>query len=199
MDRDEISAEVCRLWTADERFRWAAEVVRGLRISDDCKRLMVEVGLPRECFGPEGRTVCVSGLEPLSDARRCCRVLNRWVGSNDMVYFLDEEKDGRLCFLMGEREVFVNASVMHFAACWVAYKKYLIEREPIVAQKKIDMERYLELFDRTERELRRIDPAAWEDMPGDWRRRRDYYKLVEQYGDRLYWPDCFGELNEYYP
>lgn len=180
MSEESIGEKMAALWGRENLRAIPAQMLDGLTFSDAERRLLTEYGLPVFWGGPLGIEAGndVLGAGFVLDRQRAGAVYDAW-------------------------NTLVNTNLARFAACLVLHRTLLTEGaalsrrfdsgdapmpEPMQAEYRAEM---TVLMDRTEREIRELDPAVWQGITGT---HADYY---EGETELSYWPGMLGEYDWY--
>ncbi|MDQ2798081.1 MAG: SUKH-4 family immunity protein [Armatimonadota bacterium] len=202
------------LWGREGLRRCPARALRDVAIPDTSKWFLTEYSLPAFWGGYAFFVGIDDSLPRLSLDLPHYRLLHSPPPSlTGLTFCLDEQRSGAVVYASPRADVEespVNTSVELFAAHWVLHRKLLTEAAAlsIKALERVDLlpvgspawEHEWEVYkkavdpilDRTEREMRRLDPLVWEGLTAP---RDNFYG--EDYCGNRYWPDMLSEYAVY--
>lgn len=151
MTRDEYVT----FWGASRLRRWSPAVASTLALPPSSRAFLVEWGLPLGdgvVFSFDAR---FDGLAAVSQSP----ALRQFGVHAFAPLCIDERKDGAVIEVKGSAELLWNSTIERFGLCLVEFT--LSERDALVPPPKGFKGRFRELADRTESQMRKIDPKAF--------------------------------------
>ncbi len=209
LDANSVGERMVALWGHDGLRKCPARALRDVAIPDVSQRLLIQFGLPAFWGGWAFFPDVGDNLPRLSADRPHYRLLSgRQVSPSGLSLCLDEKRTGRVVNASqrgDEGEDFVNTDVIRFAAHLILHRKLLGEAAVLSARikppspcepaPKRELDAYKaavdQLLDRTELEMRRLDPQVWGGLTGA---RADFYG---EEGVSRFWPCMLGDYGEY--
>ena len=149
--------EIIDFWGPEKLIRWPQSATSALRVPEQSKSFLCEVGLPIQedwNFRFDGN----DRFPPLKDKPHYRRI-----GIDDpMPFCLDEEGNGRVIEVTDKLELFVNSSVELFAECLLLFQQY---RNAAYGRPKEEGDQMLEI---TRARIETADPPALADPNTFW-------------------------------